>query len=1055
MTSPADKSVTKSSTVRLGEGLYDQILDSLTQAHLPTPEDPRLRALFGNVDPGESHSVLAQYLERLILRGLSNYRGTEKARQQLTVAQKILDLLHSDLANTNDTPLSIASPLQRLLAIHSIPVQPPRPNSPLARSTLITGARSELKLGTELAHEIRSAESVDILCSFILWSGLRVVLDALRELTGRPPLPNNQPRLRIITTSYMGHTEIKAVKTLLELPRTLIRVNYDTKHGRLHAKAYLIHRPTGFGSAYIGSANLSKSALSEGLEWTTKISQYELPHLWSKITHTFDAYWLDAEFQLLTQTDLPTLEKVLAAEKCGQLADNQLLTFIDVAPYPFQQEILDILLAERTLGKNQHLVVAATGTGKTMIAAFDYQNFCEGNNPRPSLLFIAHREEILCQALNTFRVVLRDQNFGDLVVGGSDETSRPHLFCSIQSFHSRSMLLLAAEKFDYVVVDEFHHAAASSYQALLQHVKPRVLLGLTATPERTDNLDILQWFGGRPSAEIRLPDAINRDLLVSFQYFGVSDSVDLSTLDWQHGGYKLAELDHILSSNSSRAGLVIDKVNELLLDPFEARALGFCVSIEHAKYMAEQFIRCGFKAASLSSQSSAEARRTIQQRLVNKEINFLFVVDLYNEGVDIPAIDTVLFLRPTESLTVFLQQLGRGLRKFKGKQCLTVLDFIAAHRREYRFAARFRAMITDRTASLRDQLEDDFTCLPAGCIIRLERVARERVLENITQSLANSTRSIILGIKDYFSIHGRPPGMLQAADFLATDLAILCKRGLWTRLLAEARLVPAFVLPEKIEGIFSDGLHRASHWDDPEFLRTILVYLEQGPVSCNLPLKKVMLHQFLATVLGKTGESLTFADADTLVRQYEPIRESAKALVQALLPLAHPGTQPFANLNIPLTLHCQYTRDEILLGLGRWTFTNRPSFREGVLHLPEKKMDIFFVTLQKTEKDYSPTTLYEDFALSPCEFHWQTQSQTSVQSETGQRYLRHHENGYSPLLFVREKNTTSSGRRAPYYFLGPCHYLRHTGSKPISIVWKLATPMPARLFRQVGLEGVA
>jgi len=252
----------------------------------------------------------------------------------------------------------------------------------------------------------------------------------------------------------MGGTDPRAVESLRDLPNTQIRVSYDTARTRLHAKAYIIHRGSGFGCAYIGSAKLSRAALSEGLEWTSKISQYELPHLWEKI-----------------------------------------------------------------------------------LGSFDYQRFTRAAGAPVPLLFVAHREEILRQALATYRAVLRDQNFGDLLVGGFEPEQTKHLFCSIQSYNSRELWRLAPERFRYVVVDEFHHAAAASYRRLLDHVRPQVLLGLAATPERSDELDTFHWFGGEPSAEIRLPDAINRRLLCPFQYFGVSDCVDLDSLQWQRGGY--------------------------------------------------------------------------------------------------------------------------------------------------------------------------------------------------------------------------------------------------------------------------------------------------------------------------------------------------------------------------------------------------------------------------------------------------------------------------------------------------------------------------------------
>lgn len=304
----------------------------------------------------------------------------------------------------------------------------------------------------------------------------------------------------------MGATDAKAIEALRELPNTEVKVSYDTERTRLHAKTYAVHRGTGFGSAYIGSANLSRAALSEGLEWTSKISQYELAHLWQKIVATFESYWNDEGFERFDGEGVPRLREAIDRERNrGSVQGGDLPTF-DLRPYPFQEEILDAMAAEREVqGKNRHLVVAATGTGKTMIAAFDYNRWTRGR--KPSLLFVAHREEILRQALGTYRAVLRDQNFGDILVGGSRPTQQDHLFCSIQSYNARGLGELAPDRFDYIVVDEFHHAVAPSYRHLLESVQPKVLLGLTATPERADGLDVLTPFGGEPTAEVRLPDA--------------------------------------------------------------------------------------------------------------------------------------------------------------------------------------------------------------------------------------------------------------------------------------------------------------------------------------------------------------------------------------------------------------------------------------------------------------------------------------------------------------------------------------------------------------------
>jgi HKD family nuclease len=392
---------------------------------------------------------------------------------------------------------------------------------------------------SQLRKEIFTSDRLDILCSFIKWGGIRVLGDELKAFTKRPGVS-----LRVITTSYMGATDLKAVEFLRSLPNTTIKISYDTQRTRLHAKAYMIHRNTGFGCAYVGSANLSVAALTDGLEWVVKISQYESPHLWEKVKGTFETYWNDGEFVTFVESERGRLQKALRAESGADHENENDTVFFDLIPHEYQREVLDAIAAERARDKHQHLIVAATGTGKTMIAAFDYRAYAaewrrDGKQGLPRLLFVVHREEILRQSLNTFRAVMRDRNFADLMIGGTEPEAPDSLFVSIQSYNAKQLAQrYSPGHFDYVVIDEFHRAAAPWYQNLLEHIRPRELLGLTATPERADGLDIFAHFGGQATAEIRLPDAINGKMLCPFQYFCITDdgSADLSSLQWQQGG---------------------------------------------------------------------------------------------------------------------------------------------------------------------------------------------------------------------------------------------------------------------------------------------------------------------------------------------------------------------------------------------------------------------------------------------------------------------------------------------------------------------------------------
>jgi superfamily II DNA or RNA helicase/HKD family nuclease len=1023
-------------------GLYDQLLTKAIENEIARLGDPRL-AMLAPVDSEEAHSDLAQYLERLIANSLAAFRGAEAVEKQRQLTDRILSTLADALNDGDHEVLSIANPLRRLLAIHrSIDGLPnERPDSPLSRCSLLTGTRLDASLGSQLRKEIATCDRVDILCSFIKWSGLRVIIDHLRELVER----NSELAVRVITTSYMGATDPKAVAALSELPRTEVRVSYDTKRTRLHAKAYLFHRKTGFSSAYVGSANLSNAALSEGLEWTTKISQYELPYLWDKVTGTFETYWQDEEFQSFDVQSLPRLRQAISTErKAGR--DAELAINFDLRPFPFQEEILDIIAAEREVqNKYRHLVVAATGTGKTMIAAFDYARVARETGRKPRLLFIAHRKEILVQAMAAFRCVLRDQNFGDLLVDGNQPEQNEHLFCSIQSYNSRDLRMESAEQFEYVVVDEFHHAAAPSYQALLDHIKPKILLGLTATPERSDQLDVLSWFGGRASAEIRLPDAISRRLLCPFQYFGISDAVDLDGLKWQRGGYRTDDLDRLYTGNDVRAKLVFQKVAETVLDLQHVRGLAFCCSVAHAEFMARFFDENGIPSIALSAGSTNEERNSAQQLLRERSVNFIFVVDLYNEGIDIPEVDTVLFLRPTESLTVFLQQLGRGLRLHPEKECLTVLDFIGAQRKEFRFASRFRALSDKPTAKLDNEIENGFPHLPSGCVIKLERVAQQRVLENVRESIRLVRPRILGSLRDLKQYLGRVPTLEEALDYFDTTLDELLTRGLWSRLLADAGLVELAEAPDEKQ--LAKGLRRLSHINCPLQIRSAMKYLKN-----DVPAEASVAEMLHVSLWGTQYAKMSLTDADRRLRENSVVVDDLRCVLEYRLKNSPLITNQNATAFEPLAIHAAYTRDEILVALGHWSFNDRPSQREGVVHLKDRKHDVFFVTLQKTEDEYSPTTMYEDYLISHNQFHWQSQSNTSEQSPTGQRYIRHREMGYTPLLFVRETKSLTSGISAPYHFLGPCHCLSHAGSRPISIVWELEYPVPTRLLRTMARQ---
>jgi superfamily II DNA or RNA helicase len=449
----------------------------------------------------------------------------------------------------------------------------------------------------------------------------------------------------VLTTAYTGSTEAKALDALVELGAE-VRISYDLSTTRLHAKAWLFHRRTAFSTAYVGSSNLTHSAQVAGLEWNVRVSAARNPDVIHKVAAVFDSYWQGDDFIPYVSAEFAAA--IERSRRAGG-ADGEVLSPVEVRLEPFQERLLELVEVSRMQGYHRNLLVSATGTGKTVMAAVDYARLRD-RLPRARLLFVAHREEILDQSRRTFRQVLADHTFGEKWVGGARPTAFDHVFASVQSLAAGRSEHLTADHFDVVVVDEFHHAAAPSYRFIMEVLRPRELLGLTATPERTDGLPILHWFGDRIAAELRLWDAIEQYRLVPFAYYGIHDGVDLTEVPWRRGrGYDEAALTEVYTSDKAWARFVLRQLERHVDDLSAIRCLGFCVSVAHARYMAERFRELGLAAVAVWGESSDTERRSALRDLRDGKVRVVFSVDLFNEGVDVPNVDTVLMLRPTES----------------------------------------------------------------------------------------------------------------------------------------------------------------------------------------------------------------------------------------------------------------------------------------------------------------------------------------------------------------------------------------------------------------------
>jgi superfamily II DNA or RNA helicase/HKD family nuclease len=533
-----------------------------------------------------------------------------------------------------------------------------------------TGDNDHLIYKLKLALE--KAKRVDIIVAFLMESGVKLIEQDLLALANK-----NVP-IRILTGNYLNITQPQALYLLKGSLGDKVDLRfYNVKNKSFHPKAYIFEYEEG-GDIFIGSSNISRSALTSGIEWNYKISK-------SGQEEDFKHYQNVFQDLFLNQADIIDEEKMkeysknwrrpkvfVEVEKQEEEEKNKIVPMI--SPKGAQIEALYELNNSRLEGADKAIVVAATGVGKTYLAAFDSKHYSK-------ILFVAHREEILNQAEVSFRKVRGNINTG-FFTGNKKDESVEVLFATVQTLGQSQYLdekYFKKDYFDYIIIDEFHHAVAGNYQNIINYFEPKFLLGLTATPERLDNKDVFALCDYNVVYEVRLKDAVNKGWLVPFRYYGIYDDTQYENIDNKNGKYNEKQLEK---------ALMIEKRGTLIFKHYSKykseKALGFCSSRNHAEYMAKYFCDAGIKACAVYSGESGEyslERKEALELLTNGELKVIFSVDMFNEGLDVPAVDLVMFLRPTESPTVFLQQLGRGLRKYKDKKYLNVLDFIGNYKK--------------------------------------------------------------------------------------------------------------------------------------------------------------------------------------------------------------------------------------------------------------------------------------------------------------------------------------------------------------------------------------
>ena len=1059
-------------------GLYEH-LKSTSLMGRTIPEGAQWQEEILQKDDYNIPELLTQFFATQLAPALESLKTPA---DQVELINRMMKLLPQDAEEQNDSLLTDDdSNVIQMRELTLTDAKTTRPDIPLSDVALMTNTSKDLNLNTEIQKELESADRVDLLCSFLKMSGVNSLSEQLKAIKNRG-IP-----FRIITTTYMGVTDRKAIDRLVEEYGAEVKISYQGDSTRLHAKAWLFHRNTGMSTGYVGSSNLSSAALTDGLEWNVRISNPITPGLIRQFEGLFESYWKSGDFTLYTASDQEKQELDTALAKAditGRKSkgleydiDSSLL---DVHPFPHQVRMLEEMQNARSKGRHRNLAVAATGTGKTVFSALDYRRLCEQYGKKLKLLFIAHRKEILDQARRTFGDVMLKGNFGELLTGGKKPEYNEAVFATIQTLSGAALESYAPDYFDVIIMDECHHIKAASWDKVFNYFEPREFIGLTATPEREDGVNIAdKYFDGYVATSIRLWDALEDHLLVPFQYFGIADGTDLRRINVRGGKYDENALENLYTKDEAerRLRIIVEELREKVDNPLRMKALGFCVSVKHAKYMAQKFNEIGIPADCLVSTDSAERRAKVMGNLAddNHELTTIFTVDLFNEGVDIPSVDTLLMLRPTQSLTLFLQQLGRGLRRAPLKSVLTVLDFVGHQNKNFMIHSKYRAFAQNGALTERDI---DTPQLPAGCYFSLDEVTQKQVIQKIRESLRMNQNALIDTAKSYLEDIRRNS---TEPDIRPTVIDFINRYGLglpqiygrsskvtlpgvakpvattWTSLQAASGLYPDLVIP--FQNNISIEVNRRvkvlKHVNDNfridaylELLNTDI--LEQDMTDEQRRYAWMLLFSVWPNAMWEgSTERFSLDEGLATLRMNRGILQELESIWRRNAILDTNSTLPlFEGEGVPLRTHAYYSREELFAGLGgqEGSFGVPTGFREGVKTFNSSNTTALVVNLEKSEKHFSPTTMYKDYAISTSEFAWDSQNPTTPESQPGQLFQHHEELGHRIVLFVRRNKKDAIGT-SPYMCLGTVKYISHEGSKPMHIRWSLDRPMPASMFQ--------
>lgn len=946
-----------------------------------------------------------------------------------------------------------------------------------------------------LVDNLQQCSEFKISVAFITYGGLQVLLPTLTELSAK-----NIPG-EILTTTYQNMTTPAVLKRLSEFPNIKLKIFVPpTSTDGFHAKGYLFHKSftqDDYWTVIIGSSNITGNALKTNVEWNVlqnePVTENKDPKPFSKsVIEEFNTLWespwakdYSDEFLLSYCKYLAKIKADVKAQKAVELFKYEQAQAIQ--PNAMQQEAIVKLAKLRKTGAKKALAIAATGSGKTYMSVFDALQV----EPK-RLLFIVHREDILKKAKESFDricgVVGRNYSSG-FFTGNQKEKNCTYLFATRDTM-SRHYLEFEKDDFDYIVIDEAHHASSESYQRILSYFEPDFLLGLTATPERSDNGDIYELFDNNVAVEIRLRQALEYNLICPFHYFGITDAegIDYSKIKAVPGTAQYTEEIAKMLMVSYRVDYIIDKMRFFGYDAAKPKVLGFCQTIKHAKYMADEFNARGIPSIALSSEDnkSIDERIAVTKRLEDDSdpLQVIFTVDLFNEGIDIPSVNTILMLRPTDSSIIFIQQLGRGLRKIHNKEFVTVLDFIGNYNKSFLMAIALNGKQNFDRDSLKLEVYTDFADLPNGTYIHMDKITKEQILQQLENEKFMSMKYMkesYLSFKhvcggripmliDYLkhdgsvdpicfsSFNSNYKTYLEFIDCIEKDthpeLSMLLANESFKQFLRLLTLYSPAKRPE--EFIIAELL-----LNQPEYKTSIdkicinckkyhdVVKRKTIVHSCETLSGKYFdsseLNRYKKSLLIFDGDNVSFSDElkDCLISN-KLVHEWISDLIQYNL-LRYQEEFGSKDYGLPfLKLYYEYSMRDVAL-LCNYTKIHSSFRGQGLL--TSAKPDYFlFVNLHKN-RDIKESINYKDKFISQNIFQWQSPNSTTQDSEVGKNIIYSYKRGIQLHLFVRKFEKVENLTQ-PFVYLGKVtpHSKSATGNKPITIHFALDNPIPDEMY---------